>query len=157
MTALDLQDALMEEIREILKDIITEDVTGRKVSGVKAFAQRLPVIMSDEESDSQFLPYAVIKILDGSTENEDPWTVAMGVYLGVREPDKRNQGHRHVMVMVQRIIDRFTSVPLLDNKYWAQPDMEWALDDESAYPHFFGGVCIKFSVPKIGRRMTEYD
>lgn len=157
MTALDLQDTLMEEVKEILKDIITEDVTGRRISGVNVFRQQLPVIVSDEESASQFLPYAVIKILDGSTENEVPWTVAMGVYLGVRDPDKGNQGHKHVMVMIQRIIDRFISVPLLDNKYWAQPDVEWTLDSESAYPHFFGGILIKFSVPKIGRRMTEYD
>ena len=88
MTALDLQDTLMEEVKEILKDIITEDVTGRRISGVNIFRQQLPVIVSDEESASQFLPYAVIKILDGSTENEVPWTVAMGVYLGVRDLDK---------------------------------------------------------------------
>lgn len=157
MTASDLQDALMDEVRVVLKDIITEDVTGRRVSGVNVFAQQLPVIMSDEESASQFFPYAVIKILDAATGNEAPWTVSMGIYLGVRDTDKKNQGHKHVMVMVQRIVDRFASAPLLENKYWAQPDMEWALDSENAYPHFFGGICIKFSVPKIGREMTEYD
>ncbi len=157
MTAAHLQDALMEDVREILKDIITEDKSGERVEGVNVFAQQLPVFRAREGDASKTLPYAVVKLLDGVTANEDPWTVTAGIYLGVRDMDQENQGHRHVLVMIQRIIDRFVSEPLLAKKYWAQPEMEWALDTEDLYPNFYGAVCIKFSVPKIGRRMTEYD
>lgn len=158
MTALDLQDALMEDVKVTLKDIITEDASGERVEGVKVFAQQLPVITTDEEDDTQFMPYAVIKILDGGTASEgEPWTVTMGIYLGIYDADQANQGHRHVMVMTQRIIDRFVSEHLLDDRYWAQPEIEWVIDSEDGHPFFYGGVCIKFSVPKIGRRMTEYD
>lgn len=157
MTASGLQDALMEDVRETLKDIITEDVACERVEGVKVFAQQLPIITADEEDTTQFLPYAVIKILDAKTDRDDPWTVAMGIYLGVYDPSQENQGHKHVMVMIQRIIDRFTADPLLEKRYWAQPEMEWALDSADGYPFFYGGVCIRFSVPKIGRRITKYD
>lgn len=157
MTASGLQDALMGEIRGILKDIITEDVSGGRVEGVNVFAQQLPVITADEEDETQSIPYAVIKILDGSTVNGEPWTVTVGIYLGICDMDVQNQGHRHVMVMIQRIIDRFVSEPLLDGKYWAQPEIGWMIDSGDDYPEFFGVVYIKFSVPKIGRRMTEYD
>lgn len=157
MTASGLQDALMEEVKEILKDIITEDVSGERVDGVNVFAQQLPIITADEEDETQSVPYAVIKILDGSTVDGEPWAVTVGIYFSVHDADDRNQGHRHVMVMIQRVIDRFASEPLLDGRYWAQPEMEWAIDSEDSYPFFFGGVCIKFGVPKIGRRMTEYD
>ncbi len=157
MTALHLQEALMEDVKEILKDIITEGESGGRVSGVNVFAQQLPVIRVNEKDASKTLPYAVVKLLDARTEENCPWTVTAGIYLGVRDTGRENQGHRHVMVMVQRIVDRFISEPLLDEKYWAQQDIEWALDTEDLYPNFYGGVCIKFSVPKIGRRMTEYD
>lgn len=157
MVALHLQDALAEEVGDILKDIITEDESGERVEGVNVFTQQLPRIRANEKDPPKTIPHAVVKLLDGGTVNEEPWTVAVGVYLGIRDTGRENQGHRHVMAMIQRIIDRFVSEPLLDNRYWAQPDMVWELDAEDLYPNFHGGVCIKFSVPKIGRSMTEYD
>lgn len=157
MIAAHLQKALMEDVKEILKDIITEDASGGRVSGVNVFAQQLPIIRANEKEASKTLPYAVIKLLDGETEEDVPWTVTVGIYLGIRDTDRKNQGHRHVMVMIERIVDRFVSKPLLDNRFWAQQDIEWALDSEDLYPNFYGGVCIKFSVPKIGRRMTADD
>lgn len=157
MTAAHLQDALAEEVKEILKDIITEDETGERVEGVNVFTQQLPVIRAHERDGTKVLPYAVVKLLDGRTVGEEPWTVTVGIYLGVWDRGRENQGHRHVLVMIQRIIDRFISEPLLDDRYWAQPEMEWALDTEDLRSEFYGAVCIKFSVPKIGRRMTEYD
>lgn len=157
MTAAHLQDALMEDVREILKDIITEGGSGERVEGVNVFAQQLPVFRAHEGEASKTMPYAVVKLLDGATVNEGPWTVTAGIYLGIRDRDQENQGHRHVMVMIQRIIDRFVSEPLLAERYRAQPEIEWALDTEDLYPNFYGAVCIKFSVPKIGRKMTEYD
>lgn len=157
MVALHLQNALMEDIKETLKDIITDDGFGGRVCGVNVFGQQLPVFRANEREASKTLPYAVVKLIDGKTEGDEPWTVTAGVYLGVCDRDRSNQGHKHVMTMIQRIVDRFASEPLLDNRYWAQPDMEWALDTEDLYPDFYGGVCIRFSVPKIGRRMTAYD
>lgn len=157
MIALHLQDALVEEVKEILKDIITEDETGERAEGVNVFAQQLPVIRAHEREATKSLPYAIVKLLDGGTANGEPWTVTVGIYLGIWDRGRENQGHKHVMVMIQRIADRFLSEPLLDDRYWAQPEMEWALDTDNLRPEFYGGVCIKFSVPKIGRRMTEYD
>lgn len=157
MTAAYLQEALMEDVKETLKDIITEDASGGRVSGVHVFAQQLPVLRANEKDASKTLPYAVVKLLDGETDGDDPWTVTVGIYLGIRDTDRQNQGHRHVMVMIERIVDRFVSDPLLDNQFWAQQDIQWELDSENLYPNFYGGICIKFSVPKIGRRMTAHD
>lgn len=157
MVASHLQDALVEEVKEILKDIITQDISGERVEGVNVFAQQLPVFRANEGDTSKTLPHAIVELLNGTTVGEEPWTVTVGIHLGVCDTDRGNQGHRHVMVMIQRIIDRFISDPLLDDRYLAQPEMEWALDTETLYPEYYGGVCIKFSVPKIGRRMTEYD
>ena len=76
--------------------------------------------------------------------------------FGVYDPDASNQGHRHVMTMCQRLLDRYAAEPLLAKRYRAEQDMEWAIQDEDTYPYYFGGVRIKFNIPKIGRREPVY-
>lgn len=157
MTILDLQDELAKDVEYILKDIVTINVEGERISGVNVYKQQLPVVISDEEDDSKFVPYALIRLYDGKTEDDDvPWIVTADIHLGVHDADASNQGHRHIMVMCQRIINRYASEPLLAKKYRAEPDMEWALQDGDTYPYYFGGVRIKFNVPKIERREPIY-
>lgn len=158
MTIFDLQESLAEEVGRILKDVETANAAGEKVSGVTVHRQQLPIIVSDEEDASQFFPYAIVRLIEGACADDDsPWGVTADVILGVHDEDPRNQGHAHVMVMCQRLVDRFAAEPLLDGKYWAHPNIEWAVQDADAYPYFFGGVRLQFSVPKIGRSMTAYD
>lgn len=152
MTILNLQDALAEDVGRILKGIGTKNVFGENVDGVNVYKQDLPIVQSDEDDESKFFPYAIVRLYDGRTEDDDsPWTVTADIHLGVYDADLDNQGHQHVATMIQRIANRFAAEPLLDKKYRAQQDMEWALQDENTHPYFFGGMRIKFSVPKIGR------
>ena len=99
-----------------------------------------------------------LRLSEGKTEDDDsPWLVTADIILGVCENDKDVPGHEHIMVMIQRITDRFAAEPLLNNKFRAEQDMEWAVQDEDTYPFYFGGVEIKFRTPKIGRRGPEYE
>jgi hypothetical protein len=117
----------------------------------------LPIIASDDEDESQFFPYFIVKMSDGKSENDDePWTVTTDILFGCHDNSRLANGHRHIMNMIERVADRFAAEPLLCNKYRAEQDMEWALQDEDTYPFFFGGVRIRFSVPKIGRRIPKY-
>lgn len=157
MTALDLQEELAQEVSKILKDIVTVNAAGESVSGVHVYKQNLPIILSDEEDDSKFLPYAIVRLSEGKTEDDDtPWIDTVDIHFGVHDSRESNQGHQHIMVMCQRVIDRFAAEPLLAKKYRAGQDMEWALLDEDTYPYYFGGVRMKFNVPKIGRRDPFY-
>lgn len=157
MTALDLQEELAQEISKILKDIVTVNAAGESVSGVHVYKQNLPIILSDEEDDSKFLPYAIVRLSEGKTEDDNtPWVDTVDIHFGVHDPRESNQGHQHIMVMCQRVIDRFAAEPLLAKKYRAEQDIEWALLDEDTYPYYLGGVRMKFNVPKIGRRDPFY-
>ena len=71
MTALDFQDELAQDVKKNLKDIVTVDAAGRRVSGVQVYKQQLPVITTDEEDDSKFLPYAIVRLYSGKTEDDD--------------------------------------------------------------------------------------
>lgn len=157
MTALDLQDELAKEVGSILKDIVTLNAAGERVSGIQVYRQNLPIIISGEGEDSKFFPYAIVQLAKGKTEDDDsPWSVTVDILFGVYDSDESNQGHQHIMVMCQRVIDRFAAEPLLSRRFRAEPDMEWAIQDEDSYPYFFGGVRMKFNVPKIERREPFY-
>ena len=153
MTILNLQDALAEDIGRILKGIGTKNVFGECVDGVNVYKQDLPIVQLDEEDETKFFPYAIVRLYDGRTEDDDsPWIVTADIHLGVFDSDEDNQGHQHVAIMIQRLANRFAAEPLLAGKYRAQQDMEWALQDGETHPYFLGGIRIRFSVPKIGRR-----
>ncbi len=157
MTAAELQRELVEEVEKILQDIQTKNTAGETVAGVKGYEQRLPVVTSDEEDESQFFPYFIVKLSDGKTQDDNnPWIVTTDILLGCYDDSKKADGHRHIMNMVQRICDRFAAEPLMNNKFRAEQDMEWALQDEDTYPFYFGGVEIRFNIPKIGSTNPDY-
>lgn len=157
MTALDFQSALGAEIANLLNNIQTEDVDGDKKSGVTIFDQQLPEITEDEEDSSQFFPYAIVRISDGKTEDDDtPWIVTADILIGIHDRDKSGAGYKKVMEMCQKIVDRFSAEPLLDKKYRALQNMEWALQDEDTYPFYFGGIRMQFYLPRVGRRDPFY-
>ena len=158
MTPLILYDDLIAEVEDILKDVVTKNTAGEDVVGVKGYKYRLPLITADDEDESQFFPYFIVRLSGGKTEDDDsPWLVTADILLGVCENDKDIPGHEHIMVMIQRITDRFVAEPLLNKKFRAEQGIEWAVQDEDTYPFYFGGVEIKFNVPKIGRRIPDYD
>lgn len=153
MTAHALQDALLKEITDILKDIRTENTAGEAVDGIKGYAQQLPEITEDDTDASQLFPYFIVRLSDGNTAgDEEPWIITVNILLGAYDKDKSGRGFLHVLHMIQRITDRFAAEPLLKKRFRAEPDMSWALQEEDTYPFYFGGVEIKFSVMKIGRR-----
>lgn len=156
-TATGLQQALLDEVKDLLRDIQTKNVLGETVVGVPGYEQQLPILTEDEEEETDVFPYFIVRLSDASTEDDDsPWIVSANILFGVHDKRRDASGHRHIMNMIQRTIDRFTSEPLLAGMFRAEQRMEWALQDEDTYPYYFGGVQIRFSVPKIGRREPDY-
>lgn len=157
MTAAEFQRELIEEVERILQGIQTQNTSGETITGVKGYEQFLPIVADDEEDESQFFPYFIVKLSEGKTsDDENPWTVTTDILLGCCDYSKKTNGHRHLLNMIQRICDRFVAEPLMNNKYRAEQDMEWALQDEDTHPFYFGGVRIRFNIPKIGRREPNY-
>lgn len=152
MTKKDLQDALVEETREILKDVWTRNFLGEDAH-VQVFPQRLPVMTEDEDDETELFPYAIVRLGDAKTDgDEDPWHVTVDWLMGVYDDDRNGQGHLHILTMIERIANRFIAEPLLAKKYRAEQNIETALQDEDTYPFYFGGIEITFAIPKVGRR-----
>ena len=74
MTAAELQRDLVEEMKKLFRGITTENTSGETVTGLNVYEQNLPVVTDDEEDESQFFPYALVKLETGKTADDDsPW------------------------------------------------------------------------------------
>jgi len=151
MTFKNLQDDLIEEVEQVLKDVVTTKTDGTEVWGIKGYRHQLPVIQTDEDDVSQYFPYFIVRFEGGETkEDNDPWHVSTQILFGIHDANA-SDGHEHVLICCQRVVDRFVSEPNL-KAYRADQNIEWAVSDDDTYPFHFGGVSITFSVPKIGRK-----
>ncbi|MCD8364774.1 MAG: hypothetical protein LUC83_02975 [Clostridiales bacterium] len=156
MTFKNLQDDLIEDVQNILKDIRTKNTDEEEVEGITGYAHRLPITQSDEDDPAQYFPYFIVRFDMGKTANDDDcWHVATDIIIGVHDTALED-GHEHILVAIQRIVDRYASDPWLLGKYRADQDIQWVVQEDDTYPFYFGAVAINFSVPKIGRREPDY-
>lgn len=151
MTFMELQDALVEEVESICSEIVTTDTSGARVTGITGYKHQLPILMADEDDTSKYYPFFIVRLAGGETkDDEDWWHVSTDIIFGLHD-DSLSDGHEHVLIACQRVLDRFAAEPLLAKKFRAEQDMTWMLGEDDTYPFYFGAVGIKFSVPKIGR------
>ena len=161
MVVNDLQKALIAEIETLLANLVAvkEELTNQDDSaqlsdydtqcnndnkshhGFKGYAQFLPKLVNNDADPDQFFPYFIVRIDKGATEDADSlWTVTVDILLGVHDADTQNEGHFTVLNAINRI----------------HADMNWALQDEDTWPYFFGGVELRFDVPKPMRKEPNY-
>lgn len=158
----DLQRALLDEITDVLKDLVSTNAAGELVTGYTGYPQFLPVLVNDDDTADQFFPYFIVRLDTGKAVSvEDPWTVTVDILLGVHDAGTNNEGHYHILNAITRIVNRFAEEPTIGapghKAFRALPEMEWGLQDEDTWPYFFGGVEIKFLVPKPGIKEITYD
>ena len=152
------QRDLVEAFTELLADIESFNAKGKKVTGVRCFAQELPVIRQKEEAP---FPCMLVRIYDAETdeqENIDFWIVTVELHIGVYEPGEKRQGHRKVLEIIQCIVDRLCENRRFGKRgYTALQDMSWTVQesDERMTDIFYGGVAVRFWVPKR-RRESKY-
>lgn len=151
MTKKEFLDDFAEELQKILRDVYTKNTKGEDV-GVSVYKNRLPVITEDEDDESKYFPYAIARISDADTDEEQPWKQRVYVLLGVYDEDLMGEGYLHLLTMMERITDRYLTEPLLNHKYRAEPKMSTDIQDEDTYPYYFGAVEMTFNIPKVERR-----
>lgn len=162
MIATQLQDGLLEELEEILKDELfknesydLEDEISKEYIPLNFFTQDLPLESSREEDESHF-PYIIVKMDSGSVQDADSaHEVKVIVVVGLFDNNSNKQGYRDVMHIINMIYERFAKNPLLCNQYVAKMPFNWALQDEDTHPYYFGGFEMSFEIPAI-KKEDEY-
>lgn len=153
MTPQILQEELKEVIKEATKNMSFTNPDGEK-SGLNIFFQDLPKQETDE--DAEPYPYCIIRLVNGTTNavNEDKNSVRVLILFGIYDNDVKNKGHITVLSIIQKIAERFSK----DNEmktFIQNGSIEWAIDDEDAFPYFFGGMDMTFIPTMFTRREIE--
>ena len=153
---------LYDETGRLLLDGITttrmlfEKADGTMVIGATGYRQQLPLLTQNDDDPDQFFPYFIVRIINGKTPSDnEPWDVTVNILFGAFSDDSSNQGHVYISNMIEAVADYFAAYPLLDHKYRALQDMEYAMQDEDTAPYYFGLLEMKFWVQKA-RREDDY-
>ena len=153
---------LYDESGRLILDGVTttgmlfEKADGTMVIGATGYRQQLPLLTQNDEDPDQFFPYFIVRIINGKTPSDnEPWDVTVHIIFGAFSDDSSNQGHVYVSNMIEAVANYFVAYPLLDHKYRALQDMEYALQDEDTAPYYFGLLEMKFWVQKA-RREDDY-
>ncbi len=108
--------------------------------------------VTDPVKEEDPYPYAIVRIEDGKIETIDGnQAVTVLIILGAYNDDLKNQGHKDILNMIQRIYERFAKNAILAQKYELVHPITWTLQEEESYPYFIGGVALTFNTLEIRR------
>lgn len=150
MTALELQDELVEELKEIFKEYRYLTPGGERVK-LNVFAQSVPVNETDDDDDP--IPYIIVRLNSGedSGAKNSFNSVRLVCIVGIYDNGSEAQGHRTVMNIIQKIYERFHKNPNLNGKAAYSGEYSWALQEDTYYPYSFGACTMNFNIGAIRR------
>lgn len=150
MTPEVLQKDLCEEIRNLMEGVILED-ENKKICQLNVYEQLTP--LPKNESEPKPFPYCTV----GLTENHvtgigEPQKQDVILYFGICYWNEDRQWQHTMLTMLERIKKRFLTDPIL-GPFSCNPVMDSVLDDEddTTYPHYFGGMKLTFDLPNYYR------
>ncbi|RDY30293.1 hypothetical protein [Lachnotalea glycerini] len=157
MTPYILQEELAQEIELICAHQEFTDVNGKKAK-LKAFKQFLPFHADDEEVEPY--PHAIVRLDNGKTSKSiEENKVNVILLFGVCDKSYEAKGYKSILNIIYDIHERFVKNPVLNNKFIADDEIIWSLQDneiEETYPYFFGGMTMTFTIPAFRREGSIY-
>lgn len=158
MTILDMQDALVEEIKQLLQDRKYQKAFKPKERvEMTVYPQAVPLEFElDEISDEVIVskaPYMVVRLREGNSGNNNTGDkVQVYITTCIYDNNFDQQGYRSLMEIVEVIKQRFMTNPILANQYVCNTEeIGWVLPDEDEFPFYFSMITMQFEIPAIRR------
>ena len=151
MTALELQDALVEEVKSILDGYLYKKVATEERVPINIYPQNIPISETDDEEAP--IPYIIVRLSSGEDAGDaDSFhTVRVLFIIGIWDDSSEAQGHRDVMNIIHKIYQRFYEDPRLQDKAIRTGAFHWAPQEDAYYPFFFGACSMDFAISAIRR------
>ena len=143
MTPIELVDALVE----FLKEVVKEYDLSTKVDGISkapdVHAGYLPP-KSKDDSATEF-PYIIVRYL--SEDDVDADTVNVGLIIGTHSEDEQN-GWRDPLNIATRIKIALKKVRYIDSYSLSGP-IKIELFEEQPFPYWFAIMDLNFNIPQV--------
>lgn len=172
MVAAFLQSELVDELKEILKNMKLKNPQGEMTS-INIIEQLLPMPepldlekippeilengLVEEQTALDPYPYILVRIEDGEIKDENSaQKVNIWLLIGIFEKAYDKQGHKDILNIIAKIYERFAKFPVLNGKYTIQYPIVWSLQDADYYPFYFGDMNLSFEIAAV-RREDPYS
>lgn len=176
MNARELQTAIKEDLKALFSDTVLKappEPTGNRpayqldgpeqdpleekpgTSKISVFEQELPI--RDANADDPY-PYIIAKLDTGGIDTPtDPHKVNVILLIGIYDNDRRNQGHKTVLEIIERIQTHYEKNPTLSGGTFQFTDpFKWVLQDEPSWPYFYGACNLAFNLYAQRTEGSEY-
>lgn len=126
-----------------------------RTAPVSVFEQELPI---REGGGADPYPYLIVRLDAGGVESpRDPHKIDVILLAGVYDGDRRNQGHKTVLELLERVQDHYEAHPTLGGGAFRFTDpFQWTLQDEPSYPYFYGACRLAFNTCAPRTEGSEY-
>jgi hypothetical protein len=151
---LDLQSVIIDELQSLFDGILFPKMPPKGSAEVldpvplNIFSQALP---KDKTGNaSVYMPYITVQIQGGKQEEEmEPGEARIVLNIGIWDDDPANQGHAHVLNIIETIYQDLFQKRTLGGKYFITTPWEYAVNDDDQWPFFIGAIDSRWNLPII--------
>ena len=155
MTLLDLQNKLIREIENILREIHFIDYNRNK-KRIKGYLQTIPIRLSENiteeyseyvEPEKELAPFFIVKIVEADFSDEKN-EATVDILFQIFDDDMEMQGYYTLFSSLEKVRERFSKNNVLE-EYYCDNKFTIDLQDTDTYPFFFAGMEMKWNFPGI--------
>jgi hypothetical protein len=130
MTDVDLQTALMREVREVLdtQGLKNMDDDGTCWKDFNVYRQNLP--LKDDDEDWRQTDYIIVIIGDEDTDEEGDWMVQMHMSMSIMSMDPARNGDIVLANLMNQIDLHLSKKGIIDGRYELQKERHKRFNDE---------------------------
>lgn len=119
---------------------------------ISVFPQNIPVPLSVDDDENP-VPYIIVRLNGGTDANtsDSEYIMQVVVIMGIWDDDRKAQGHRELLNIINLVYARFATNPCLAGQYTYKGGFEWDIQEDGYYPYYFGAFKMNFAIPAIRR------
>lgn len=151
MTDLDLQRAIVTDLKQhLLRDGIMM-IRNKEFQNIRIFTQELPLKADDEYMDDE-MQWNYITVMLGEQdvvegENQKEWQVEVHFLIGIMDDDEMCQGNLNISYLMNEIYLHFRKQPFLENEYKMMDEAYKRFNLNNSYPFYEGDLITLWKLP----------
>ena len=134
MTDLELQDALIREIKELVEHQSLKKLNGEVWKDFNIFRQDKPY--KDDEADDDQEDYIIVMLDDEDTDQDGRWIVNVHMLISIMLFEEEHQGNLILATLMNQIDLHLSKKGIIAGKYEMEKEKHKRFNNE-CYPNYY--------------------
>lgn len=153
MTDLDLQDALIRELRGLAESQSLKKLDGEVWKDYNIYRQDKPY--KDDEEDAEQEDYIIVMLDDEDTDSDGSWIVTVHILISIMLFEEEHQGNLILANLMNQIDRHLCKKGLIADRYEMDEERHKRFNHE-CYPNYYECDYItKWRLPEISQEWIE--